>query len=84
MKAKVRIKFQYEGAEGARKVAYLLEVDNRIAPRSLKVKTWASGRTVVTEVEHERLNTILATIDDLLFTEKLIAELLPFAGDRDA
>jgi hypothetical protein len=77
MKAKAEIKFYYDSEETAERVAYLLEVDNRAAPRNLKLMTSAKGKKVITEFEHEKLNTFLATIDDLLFTERLVADLLP-------
>lgn len=77
MKAKAELKFYYDSEETAQMVAYLLEVDNRAAPRNLKLRTSARGKTVITDFEHEKLNTFLATIDDLLFTERLVADLLP-------
>jgi hypothetical protein len=84
MKAKAELRFQYSDTAKAEKVAYLLEVDNRIAPRSLRIKTRTVGGAVVTELEHRKLNTLLAALDDLLFTERLIVELLPIARSGDA
>lgn len=77
MKAKAEVRFSYRREETAEKVAYLLEADNRAAPRNLRLRSSAKGREVITVFEHDKLNTLLATIDDLLFTEKLIADLLP-------
>ena len=81
MKAKAEIRFYYGSEETAQKVAYLLKVDNRAAPRNLKLITGAKEKKVITEFEHEKLNTFLATIDDLLFTERLITDLLPIGRE---
>ncbi len=84
MKAKAEIKFHYGTPEVAEMVAHLLEVDNRVAPSSLRIKTSAEESTVVTRLEHRKLGTFLAALDDLLFTEKLIKGVLSLTGDEDA
>ncbi|WP_456474660.1 KEOPS complex subunit Pcc1 [Candidatus Pyrohabitans sp.] len=76
MLARTKLVFQYASEEEASQVAYLLELDNRIAPRGLKVKTEKRGRDVVSYVEHSSAGTLFATIDDLLFCEKLVSEIL--------
>lgn len=75
MKAKAEIEFKYKNAKIAQQISYLLEIDNAAAYKKL-IKTESRGRRVVTHIEHENLNTFLATIDDLLFCERLIEELI--------
>lgn len=68
--------FEYEDEKTADQVAHLLEMDNKVAPRELDVKTKAAGKEVITVVEHQNFNTVFATIDDLIFSEKLITSLM--------
>ena len=74
MRAKAKIEFKYKDAETAQKISYLLEVDNKVTPK--KIKTESRGNRVITHIQHEKLSTLLATIDDLLFCERLIEELV--------
>ncbi len=74
MIAKAEIEFKYRDAKTAQKISYLLELDNKISPR--KIKTESKGNRVTTRIEHKKLSTLLATIDDLLFCEQLIEELV--------
>ena len=76
MKAKARIEFEYKNEKTARLVSQLLEIDNKVAPRKLRIKTKNVGVKVITNIEHDKLNTFLATIDDLLFCERLIENLI--------
>jgi hypothetical protein len=76
MLVKGRIEFSYEKEEVAKMVAYLLELDNRIAPRSLKLKTVQIGSDVVTRLEHSNIGTFFAAVDDLVFSERLISGLV--------
>ncbi len=76
MHASAELIFHYASEEEASQVAYLLELDNRVAPRELKVKTVQRGGEVITTVEHSSISTLFATIDDLLFCEKIISEVL--------
>lgn len=82
MLARVRLEFTYRDESKAERIADLLELDNRIAPRSLKLRTFREGARVITTFQHERLNTTQATIEDLLFSEKLIEELVSYAGHK--
>lgn len=84
MKAKAEVRFHYSTPWRAELVARLLEVDNRAAPSSLRIRTLAEGSTVITRLEHGKLGTFLAALDDLLFTEKLIKGVLSLTGDEDA
>lgn len=76
MKAKGKVVFRYKDSGTAKILARLLEIDNKIAPRKLKIKTGNKDNLVMTQLEHEKLNTFFATIDDLLFSEKLINGLI--------
>jgi hypothetical protein len=84
MKARAEVRFNYGSPREAKAVARLLEVDNRVAPRSLGIKTRAEGGSVVTRMGHEKLGTFLAALDDLFFTEKLIRGVLSLADDENA
>ncbi len=68
--------FEYESEEEAEIVAKVLEIDNRFAPKKLKVKSKRIGKRVVNYVEHNSYKTFHATIDDLLFTERIISRIL--------
>jgi len=74
------LRFQYESRGMAEKVALLLEVDNKAAPKSLVVETRCAGSSAVTEVSSSKTSTFFSTLDDLLFTEKLISRLLELGG----
>jgi hypothetical protein len=76
MKAKARVEFRYSDEGTAEKVCQLLEVDNRVAPRRLKLRTYREENRVITTLEHQKLGTFFSTIDDLIFSEKLIADLV--------
>lgn len=76
MRAKGKFEFIYGSDRAAAAVSALLQVDNVAGPRKLKVKTISDGNKVVTCIEHEKLSTFFATIDDLLFCERLIENLL--------
>ncbi len=82
MLVRVQLEFQYGDESKADRICQLLELDNRIAPRSLKLETINEGGKVVTTFEHERLNTVQATLDDLLFSEKLIEGVIEYAGHK--
>lgn len=79
---KAKIEFRYKDAKTAQKISYLLEIDNKIpfglacASTSKKIKTESRGNRVITHIEQEKLSTLLATIDDLLFCERLIEDLI--------
>jgi hypothetical protein len=82
MLIRVKLMFSYGDESKADMVAMLLDLDNRIAPRSLKLSTFRDRAKVITTFQHERLNTVQATIEDLLFSEKLIAGLVCYAGHK--
>lgn len=73
---KADITFEYDSKSDAAVVAKLLEMDNRIAPKKLKIETINDGNRVITRIEHERPSTLFATVDDLVFTERLISGLI--------
>lgn len=70
------ITFEYSDNHKAAVVAKMLEVDNKIAPKKLKIETVNRGKMVITRAEHKRLGTLFATVDDLIFTERLISSLI--------
>ncbi len=76
---KATVTFEYESKREAEVVAKMLDVDNRVAPKTLKIETINRANKVITTVEHERAGTIFATVDDLIFTEKLISSLAEVA-----
>jgi hypothetical protein len=70
------ITFEYDDVREAEVVAKMLDVDNKVAPKTLKIETINRDNKVVTTIEHEQSGTIFATVDDLIFTEKLISSLI--------
>lgn len=80
MQIEAKLTFEYESEDIARNVAQLIQVDNEIAPKTLKIRTTADKTTVTTELTSEKAATFFATMDDLIFSEKLIAELLDLSN----
>jgi len=76
MRCRAELKFTYESESKAGMAAELLEIDNRLAPRELSIVSSAQGRKVTTLARHTRLPTLAATLEDVIFTEKLISEIL--------
>ncbi|MEE9564281.1 MAG: KEOPS complex subunit Pcc1 [Candidatus Hydrothermarchaeaceae archaeon] len=70
------ITFEYDDGREAEVVAKMLEVDNRVAPKKLRIETVHRENMVITNIEHEQPGTIFATVDDLIFTERLISSLI--------
>jgi hypothetical protein len=70
------ITFEYNDNREAEVVAKMLEVDNRVSPKKLKIETASRDNMVITSIEHEQPGTIFATVDDLIFTEKLISSII--------
>ena len=65
MEAEVRI--SYENEREAEAVAQAVSPDNTKVPRGLSIKTTRKGSEVLTQIQCElRLQTLIATIDDLL------------------
>ena len=65
MEAEVRI--SYENEREAEAVAQAVSPDNVKVPRGLVIKTTQKGCEVLTRIQCElRLQTLIATIDDLL------------------
>lgn len=82
MLMRARLEFGYDDEAKAERIAMLLELDNRIAPRRLRISTVGKGLKVVTTFQHEKLNTFQATVEDLLFSEKLIEGMVSYAGRK--
>ena len=70
------IVFEYETEEDAEIVSKVLEIDNKFAPKKLKKKKKRIGKKVVNYIEHESYRTFYATVEDLIFTERLISKIL--------
>ncbi len=76
MRAVAEVIFKYRNSDTAKVIAELLEIDNQIAPKKMEIKTRSKENTVITELNHDKLHTFFATIDDLLFSERVIEEVL--------
>jgi len=79
---KAELEFFYEDEKKAKKIAYLLEIDNRATP--IKIKTENIGNKVVTKIEHKNLPTFLATIEDVIFCETIIEKIIKIGENQDA
>ncbi|MFH1821422.1 MAG: KEOPS complex subunit Pcc1 [Methanobacteriota archaeon] len=67
MKMKAEVVCRYESLRVSKTVAKALEPDNLKLPEGLVVSTRAKGKRVASTVELDgRMETILATLDDLL------------------
>ncbi len=70
------VTFEYENENTAKIVEKVLKIDNKTAPSSMKIFTKRIKNKVVTYVSHEKIGTLLATLDDILFAEKIISSIL--------
>ena len=70
------ITFEYDTESEAEIVSKMLDVDNKVAPKTLKIETVKKDNMVITTLEHEKSGTIFATVDDLIFTERLVSGLV--------
>ncbi len=70
------ITFVYDTESEAEIVSKMLDVDNKVAPKTLKIETVKKDNMVITTLEHEKSGTIFATVDDLIFTERLVSGLV--------
>jgi hypothetical protein len=75
-----KISFEYVSGQVAEAVARLIQTDNEIAPKTLKIRTSAEKTMAVTRIQTERTSTFFSTIDDLIFSEKLISEIIGICG----
>ncbi|MCS4542219.1 MAG: KEOPS complex subunit Pcc1 [Euryarchaeota archaeon] len=72
--AKAYIQCNYKPGAKVNAIAAALEVDNKAAPPTIKVKSYSEKNILYNEIETiDKLETFLSTIDDLLFSI-LIAE----------
>ncbi|MEM3788779.1 MAG: KEOPS complex subunit Pcc1 [Candidatus Bathyarchaeia archaeon] len=75
MEAEITI--NYDDVESAEAVANAISPDNFKAPIGLSIKTTREGRDVITHIKCRRkLQTFIATIDDLLFAISLAEKTL--------
>ncbi|MBU2559713.1 hypothetical protein KKA03_02350 [archaeon] len=70
------VTFEYKNKSEAEVVLKMLDVDNKAAPKTLKIETIKKDNLVITTLEHEKTGTIFATVDDLIFTERLVSGLV--------
>lgn len=76
MRLRGTVNFLYGDEVVAGQVAELLEIDNKLAPSKMSIRTVSSGKKVVTEIEHNKPGTFIVSLDDLIFSEKLICSIL--------
>jgi hypothetical protein len=76
MRFRAELLFTYSREEEADRFVQLLELDNRASSKEFRVLTRREGAAAVTTFEAPRLETFLATLEDLLFCEKLIETVL--------
>ncbi len=68
--------FEYEKEDTARIVEKVLKIDNKTAPSNMKIFTKRIKNKVATYVKHEKIGTLSATVDDIIFAEKIISSIL--------
>ncbi len=67
MKMRAKVVCGYKKREAAEAIAAALQPDNLQAPKGVRVRTRVGNRCTVTSVELDgRIETLLATLDDLL------------------
>lgn len=76
VKGKAKIIFECKTREDAEKIAELLEIDNKLAPKEVVIRTFSHGRRVITEIKTNEFKKLLSTIDDLIFSERVINKIL--------
>ncbi len=77
------VTFEYESGEHAEVVKKVLEIDNKTAPSSMGIFTKRVKNKVVTYVRHEKIGTLLATVDDIIFAEKIISSILSLKKENE-
>lgn len=77
MEMRAKTSCVYEDKSTSRAVASALRPDNLQAPEGVEVKTSRKGKRVVTEVKVDgRIETLLATLDDLLSCTSTAEEMI--------
>ena len=67
-KLEAKITLEYENQKTASTITYAISPDNFTGPSNLSITTIRKNAKVLTEVKSiEKLSTLIATIDDLLF-----------------
>lgn len=67
MKMRANVVCGYKKQDAAEAIAVALQPDNLQAPKGVRIKTRVDNRCIVTSVELDgRIETLLATLDDLL------------------
>ena len=79
-KLEAEIVISYDSVESAKAVTGAVSPDNFKVPPGLSIKTEREGNSVVTRIKcRRRLQTFIATIDDLLFAISLAEKTLKTA-----
>lgn len=63
---KAIIRFEAEHAKKAKSLVHATIADNNLTPRYLRIESSVRGKVAVFSIETSRLDTLVATIDDLL------------------
>ena len=71
-----KISTEYKTENDAKIVAQVLEADNRTAPNDLYVFSYSRDNVVYSEIKSEKIETLIATVDDLLSSQKLAEDIL--------
>ena len=72
----VKIVTEYENENQAKIVADVLEADNKTAPNHLSVSSSYKENVVYSEIKTPKIETLIATVDDLLSSQKLAEDIL--------
>ena len=72
----VKITTDYGDEKHAKIVAEVLEADNRLSPEKLSVFSSSNKNLVFTEIKAKKIETLIATVDDLLCSQKLAEDIL--------
>ena len=79
-KLEAEIVISYDSVESAKAVTEAISPDNFKVPTGLSIRTEREGNNVVTRIKcRRRLQTFIATIDDLLFAISLAEKTLKTA-----
>lgn len=78
MKMRAEVTSVYDDESTAQAVASALQPDNLQAPEEMEIKTIKNGKSVITRIEIDgKIETLLATIDDLLSCTSTAEKTLP-------
>ncbi len=76
IKMQLKMKVDYKDVEKAKKIAQILEADNKLAPKNLEVSSFYKKNKVYSNIKTKRIETLISTADDLLSSQKLAEQIL--------